>query len=185
MPNHITTHLSIIATPTLIKELTEKVKLNENLFDFNGIIPMPEELKQTISPVKIVATTTEADEINNKHVPDEWNSKKYQAISTEEHQRRVRLYRADNWYDWSRRRWGTKWNAYDVYRIATSETNIVVSFDTAWSIPEGIFDKLEELGYELHYYWYDEGDNDIHEYGEPSDYFDAYIERKIDYIGAN
>ena len=46
------------------------------------------------------------------------------------------MYGENNWYDWSRKNWGTKWNSYDGgwYEEGTS-----IQFDTAWSTPEPIY----------------------------------------------
>ena len=49
-------------------------------------------------------------------------------------------YGAENWYDWACQHWGTKWNACETEVI--DETH--VSFDTAWSTPQEIFEKLSE-----------------------------------------
>ena len=46
-----------------------------------------------------------------------------------------------NWYDWSSRHWGTKWNAYS---IDVQDLNII-SFDTAWSAPYPVFRELAHL----------------------------------------
>ena len=48
------------------------------------------------------------------------------------------LYGANNWYDWSIRHWGTKWDACD-----SSVDGRTASFCTAWSCPEPV---LVELG---------------------------------------
>lgn len=44
------------------------------------------------------------------------------------------------WYEWSCKNWGTKWNAYESY----IEKNIL-SFDTAWAMPEPIFKALSKM----------------------------------------
>ncbi len=49
-------------------------------------------------------------------------------------------YGENNWYDWRITHWGTKWNAYDQY----SEGNVIM-FNTAWSMPWSIYDKLAEI----------------------------------------
>lgn len=54
-------------------------------------------------------------------------------------------YGSNNWYDWRIANWGTKWNAYDAN---IDKINNVIEFDTAWSCPLGVFDKLAELCYE-------------------------------------
>jgi len=48
---------------------------------------------------------------------------------------------ATSWYHWCIDNWGTKWNACDAYKASD---NIVV-FDTAWSCPEPIIQKLSEM----------------------------------------
>lgn len=54
-------------------------------------------------------------------------------------------YGYDTWYDWSCANWGTKWNAYDTF-INNEESEIY--FNTAWSCPLPILDKLAEICYE-------------------------------------
>jgi hypothetical protein len=46
----------------------------------------------------------------------------------------------DNWYAWSCENWGTKWNAYDTYRIDDDQ----ITFNTAWSAPIPFFEALSE-----------------------------------------
>lgn len=54
-------------------------------------------------------------------------------------------YGKNNWYDWSLYNWGTKWNAY--YQSFDKDNN-TIEFDTAWSCPLALLDKLAELCYE-------------------------------------
>lgn len=49
-----------------------------------------------------------------------------------------------NWYDWNLENWGTKWNAYDV-KIDDNK----IYFDTAWSTPEPIILKMQEMFQEV------------------------------------
>jgi hypothetical protein len=51
-------------------------------------------------------------------------------------------YGTNNWYDWSIANWGTKWNAY--YSRLDRESN-TIEFDTAWSCPIALLDKLAEM----------------------------------------
>lgn len=54
-------------------------------------------------------------------------------------------YGYDTWYDWRCAKWGTKWNAYDTcININKNE----IFFNTAWSCPLPILDKLAEICYE-------------------------------------
>lgn len=55
-------------------------------------------------------------------------------------QKEEELYGKNNWYDWSIKNWGTKWNAYE-----GSEMYNGISFLTAWSAPFPILLKLSEM----------------------------------------
>lgn len=46
-----------------------------------------------------------------------------------------------NWYGWSCKFWGTKWNCYDV-SIEQEEGCVVYRFDTAWSSPNPVIKVL-------------------------------------------
>lgn len=59
-----------------------------------------------------------------------------------------------NWLDWNTKHWGTKWGAYS---IKPGEPNQVI-FDTAWSFPEPVAQKLATIfpDIEILWYWADE-----------------------------
>lgn len=48
----------------------------------------------------------------------------------------------DNWLDWQRENWGTKWNAYDQKIVDQDEWCVHIRFDTAWSFPYPILSAL-------------------------------------------
>lgn len=54
----------------------------------------------------------------------------------------LRTYGVKNWYDWHVKNWGTKWNVGEAELI--DEGSKTVSFQTAWSTPEGIFRELSK-----------------------------------------
>lgn len=56
-------------------------------------------------------------------------------------QKERELYGSDNWYDWSYENWGTKWNASDSSR----ESDIVLTFNTAWAHPFPIINKISRM----------------------------------------
>lgn len=60
-----------------------------------------------------------------------------------------------NWYEWHVTNWGTKWNAYDGYTII-GKTQLIFVFSTAWGIPDKIYVKLLNLGYNLEIRYADE-----------------------------
>ena len=49
---------------------------------------------------------------------------------------------AFTWFDWSIANWGTKWNAYDAVFGDSGES---VTFNTAWSTPMPVLQKLSEM----------------------------------------
>jgi hypothetical protein len=59
-------------------------------------------------------------------------------------------YGAKDWYDWSIREWGTKWNSYDC-EVDSDSGRICLS--TAWSCPEPIVCKLAEMYPKVHFKW--------------------------------
>ena len=59
-------------------------------------------------------------------------------------------YGDNNWYDWSIKNWGTKWNACDtqepiIEAAHSREAVLSFSFNTAWACPEQIYRKLAEM----------------------------------------
>jgi len=47
-------------------------------------------------------------------------------------------------YDWHCENWGTKWNNYDYEEVEYHNNYLVVTFNTAWAPPVGVFEKLLE-----------------------------------------
>jgi hypothetical protein len=58
------------------------------------------------------------------------------------HKANIEKYGAPTWYEWSIEHWGTKWNACDAEVTDNGEGSLHVNFDTAWSFPFPIFEKL-------------------------------------------
>ena len=74
MPNHIVTEVEIKGNKEAIKSLIERVGIVtdvdyevDNKFDFNGVVKMPEELRITVSPTKVLDTQEEIDAENERH----------------------------------------------------------------------------------------------------------------------
>jgi len=61
-----------------------------------------------------------------------------------------------DWYGWNVTNWGAKWDT-GVNIVDQSDTEIVLSFDTAWSPPIAFYMALEEMGYEVEVYYYEPG----------------------------
>jgi hypothetical protein len=57
----------------------------------------------------------------------------------------LETYGCKDWYSWSIQYWGTKWNAYD----CNNGDYGTISFDTAWSTPFPVMQKLARMFPEL------------------------------------
>lgn len=60
-----------------------------------------------------------------------------------------------NWYAFNTNRWGTKWNAYscsttEIEHRGNGESEFVLTFDTAWSMPMPIYRMIKVAWPELH-----------------------------------
>jgi hypothetical protein len=145
MPNWVTNKVVIIGKSESITEIVEFIKGENSSIDFNKIVPMPAELLNTTSPVR------------------------------ESNPELIAKYGTDNWYDWSRRNWGTKWNCGDTseVRLNTKGTRATYFFQTAWSTPAPVIEKLsekfpdvkikvwfadEDFGYNVGKYGFEKGD---------------------------
>jgi hypothetical protein len=141
---------------------------DEETLDFNLITPMPEALKKSTPSgadadlgIEIltgqprpgifgmsrnsyldlpgITTIEELRSWAEKERPDAIKAGE-EAIAV---QRETGFY---DWYDWRIANWGTKWNSYH-FQIDDDERDGVLSFhfDTAWSFPSPIFEKLARM----------------------------------------
>lgn len=55
------------------------------------------------------------------------------------------LYGKNNWYDWSRANWGTKWNAFRFEDESDSYSPSQIRFITANGAPHPVLQKLSEM----------------------------------------
>ena len=139
MPNH-TTNFVTIETNTNVQEeiqaldmLKNDLRIKEDEFDFNGVIRMPNEIRKgTEMSLDNCSDDYELD--NGVFVPKRRLIRK----------RLMAEYGADNWRDFSKLHWGTKWNSYEVEILTDEEHILFVSFLTAWDSPRRIVDKINK-----------------------------------------
>jgi len=133
MPNWVSNNIEIEADATTAALVIEAIKNSDGKVDFNSILPMPECLREVTSPVRIVSQEKYDEAIKElQEAKAEGKNTDFFTIPlTAELQKEYQhLYGADNWYDWSVKNWGTKWNVHDVLVELNS-----LHFDTAWSAP--------------------------------------------------
>lgn len=112
MPNHV---INILKIKT--KEPKKVIEELGELFDFEKIIPMP-------------------DDIFRGNLG----------------QKEREQYGERNWYDWSIKNWGTKWNAYDQNGAYEGKNFVEYVFSTAWSCPLPIYRELaKKYNFEVKY----------------------------------
>ncbi len=112
MPNWVTNRLTITADDDTLKRIIAEVRNGDKSFDFEKVIPMPENIYRG-------------------------------DLGPEER----KTYGNNNWYYWSIANWGTKWNACqnedgDIIEIFNG--TLVYEFDTAWSAPYPVVQRLSE-----------------------------------------
>jgi len=144
MPNH-TQNEVLIETNTneeqeilALQILKNDLGIKDGQFDFNGVIPMPDELKKG-------AEMSTEDFLDGKEIKDyELVMGKYVPKDLKIRKMLVIKYGSDNWYDWAKDHWGTKWNAYDVEICQNEESTLQVDFTTAWDSPREIVEKISD-----------------------------------------
>jgi hypothetical protein len=105
----------------LIKDGKESLGIPAEIaLDFNGTVPMPEELHDMTSPC-----------------PKEEREKQDEYIA---------MYGAGNWYDWANANWSTKWGAYEIHGPERVDPETVIyHYETAWSPPSRWLEKTSRL----------------------------------------
>lgn len=148
MPNHVATILTIVGDDAEIKRFVAAVEKGEdNHFDFDGLFPMPDELRGTTSPVRI-QSQEEIDanwaewrkQKENKEDSGPMGIKSFNedkpfglGITREKYNELVSKYGYADWYSWKIANHGTKWGAYDAGEWEINEGFATISYSTAWS----------------------------------------------------
>lgn len=151
MPNHTANNFTITGPKDTVLAFIERAKdknpdeLQPQELSFNSFIPLPTELKNVSSPVRIMTK----DEIAQQWI--EWNDRRSQGklgafeenrpfglgVTREQSEELLAKYGSVDWYDWCVRNWGTKWNCYDVTEWSVNENGDTASatiyYETAWS----------------------------------------------------
>jgi len=160
MPNHITNKVTFIGPQKRVEEVLEKIKNRKGeegeytCIDFNNILPMPEELRGTCSPPRRISEDEYKKEVA-KFSKDPENQIFRPGITKKMYDDYMKRFGAADWYKWACNNWGTKWNAYDQSYEGMNETNsgcveATIIFDTAWSTPIPVIEKLSEMFPDIH-----------------------------------
>jgi len=115
MPNWCFNTINVSGPRHEVKKFLKAVSSNQENrhLDFNGVVPMPEEIRDTNSP----------------------------NLNEELSKILIKKYGSEDWYSWTLKNWGTKWNpeCLDGWDETFSEENktldITINCQTAWSPP--------------------------------------------------
>ena len=174
VPNHVENLIRISGDEQKIREILETIKNDEygiGTVDFNKIIPMPKSLdiecgSRTDKGLKAY-TDFASSYAKGENIPirsEQAYLKKRKDISSEEWElgktayQNIKKYGYSTWYDWRVNNWGTKWNAYGYEEDHQYENDNILRFQTAWSAPEPILEKLSKMYPDITFYhaWADE-----------------------------
>lgn len=187
MPNNVTNKITFYGEQKNVSKVLNLIKGNDEYIDFNKIIPMPESLniesgsntdraiayyitERLTLPVWQTNLSSLISNMFSSNWANEVVSRVVTWAETASDEEKDKLYNMGKqymfnrenygfytWYDWCRYNWDTKWNAYSSSFDANSNT---IEFDTAWSCPLSVLDKLAEMCYEHGVYftgkWADE-----------------------------
>ena len=140
MPNHVYNVISVE------KKYADKLKEIAEVGLCQYYKPIPEELKVTRAPTRVVSEEEYQKELASHDgvlgLP----------ITAQMQSDLIKKYGFDNWYDWRLHNWGTKWGAYD-----KDFSDGRYSFSTAWSPPGDIIIEmlLKDIP-DFNYDWEDE-----------------------------
>lgn len=122
MPNWVKSSIKVSGNAEAIKELVDFVKSEKSDFDFNKIVPMPQELEDTTYPVAQL----------NKEL--------------------LAKYGFDNWYSFSIEKWGTKWNASEAYfDKSTNQFSFQTAWSFPYPIIEELIKKFPNVDFLVEY----------------------------------
>ncbi len=172
MPNWAYNNVKISGNERDLQKIITQLETNDNKFDFNKVIPMPEELNieggpecnmmvyyckhsdielsmSDLTSIFKYENFESVDEAIDKHTAAPWLD------DTEEHKAKTMelgkkayenymTYGYTSWYNWCVNRWGTKWNAIESNIHIAENGSIVYNFDTAWNEPFPVFLELSK-----------------------------------------
>ena len=172
MPNHVSNTITFECDEKRLKEILDAIKFESDAevehtgigtLDFNKIIPMPKSLEieagsstdrglkayQDFISVYTLGGTINTDMLDN--IPPESENiflRQRTDIKRSDFElgkiawNNLREYGSSTWYEWSISKWGTKWNSYD---YGDYDGGNSITFNTAWSAPHPILQKLSEM----------------------------------------
>lgn len=142
MPNWCENDLTIRGKPEEVDKLLAAIKSGEGdeeaVIDFDKVLPVPKELEGIHSGF----TTIDGESVR------QWRMEGDKTVRVDA-ATLAKKYGAACGLDWQIHHWGTKWNSCvsRVKKVSKSKKikSVVLSFNTAWSPPSPVIEKLAEM----------------------------------------
>lgn len=144
MPNHVAHRCFVRGDANEIERLRTLVLVEEDgktTFECDRVIPMPDAVKATMNgpplgdPAKYEQYCKQQELLRQRCKEatsgDTWRDYLGQEQSGYE-----------SWFDWCCNKWGTKWGVYSYEEVDYDGKNWVFTFETAWSPPQPVIEKL-------------------------------------------
>lgn len=154
MPNWCSNKLVVSGSNEDLAEFTKTLG-EDNKFALSQAIPVPEELRGVVvgSTIQFAIPTTKDDPKARPSFDKPGEFERYEDVPQETLSEWTRKFGATNWYDWSIRNWGTKWDADAEMTVEDEEC--YCWFDTAWAPPtqwlETVSAKFPKLKFSLRF----------------------------------
>lgn len=124
MPNHVYNTMTVTGTPEAIKAFKEKARHEDREFSYWNFITPPQE-------------AIDSGEYEGTHG---WEGGESKGNTP------------NNWYNFNRREWGTKWDAYEVCTdFVLEDSEFQVQWVSAWGEPMPVFVAMVEQHPELEF----------------------------------
>ena len=138
MPNHCHNRVTFYSSGSAPESLEQIAKLKQIFEDencFGQIIPEPDWANTPLTAETAGNWLhSKRGEVGELPVKSEEPFVTYRFKSTD--------LSDDRWYDWRLQNWDTKWDAYDVCVTDDDPEQVEIEFNTAWSPPEAICNKI-------------------------------------------
>lgn len=154
MPNYVKNNVTIKTSnkevfDKVVKQIITKDKNGSESFSFQSVIPRPESLDiesgtSTENGMKYWMGDAETKEkVKSWYKDDKDDSRFNEALRLGKIAlENKKKYGYPTWYEWNLNNWGTKWDVCDPIEPMVIGDTIILEFQTAWSTPFYIFQKL-------------------------------------------
>jgi hypothetical protein len=126
MPNHCETDLFVHGNKKLVAEVIAKHFLPTGELNCDSVISYPLQFRE------LDAAAANWEVVNKDNPDKDWNTRPKDGFNS-------------GGYEWRVSNWGTKWGTYDGRKFRLTTRGFSTRFDSAWSPPTPVVQKLAEM----------------------------------------